>query len=83
MDHVTRFAVTGLSCGGCVSSLIESVGSPEGVTRVEVELHPGALSMLTLVHERELDDEAIRAAITRAGFSVEHVGVVAERTPGL
>ena len=71
MEQITRFTVGGLSCDGCVSSLIEAAGRPAGITRVEVDLRPGGRSTLTLTHEGPLDDEEVRSAVAGAGFSFE------------
>ena len=71
MEQVTRFDVTGLTCSGCAGGLIRSVGAAVGVTDVEVDLRPGERSTLILTHVGPLDDEAVRRAVARAGFSAE------------
>ncbi|MEU9776918.1 MULTISPECIES: heavy-metal-associated domain-containing protein [unclassified Streptomyces] len=61
-----HYTVTGMSCGHCVASITEELSDVAGVTAVEVELAGGAV----LVRGTELDDTALRRAITEAGYGV-------------
>jgi copper chaperone CopZ len=61
-----EYAVGGMSCEHCALSVREEVGEVDGVDAVEVELTSGRLS----VRGTSLDDAAIRAAVTEAGYQV-------------
>ncbi len=63
----TRYAVTGMTCGHCVSAVSSEVGRVEGVTGVEVDLPTGAV---TVTSSAPLDDAAIHAAIDEAGYEL-------------
>ena len=59
--------VTGMTCGHCVTSVREEVGSIPGVTTVDVDLTTG---QVTIGSDRLLDDDAIREAVAEAGYAV-------------
>lgn len=59
--------VTGMTCGHCVTSVREEVGSIPGVTTVDVDLATG---LVTIGSDRQVDDEAIREAVAEAGYAV-------------
>ncbi|MFC4908577.1 heavy-metal-associated domain-containing protein [Actinomadura gamaensis] len=61
------YTVTGMTCGHCVSSVKQEVGSIDGVTGVDVELASGKV---TVTSDSPLDDAAFRAAIDEAGYEV-------------
>lgn len=62
----TEYTVTGMTCGHCEMSVREEVEEVAGVTGVEVSAETGKL---VVTSEAELDDAAILAAVTEAGFS--------------
>lgn len=59
--------VTGMTCGHCVVSVREEVGSIPGVTTVDVDLATG---LVTIGSDRQVNDEAIREAVAEAGYAV-------------
>ncbi|MFP5373193.1 MAG: heavy-metal-associated domain-containing protein [Actinomycetes bacterium] len=61
------FTVVGMTCGHCVNSVTEEVSSVEGVTGVDVDLDSGAL---TVTSQAAVDEDAVRAAVEEAGYSV-------------
>ncbi|WP_406284462.1 heavy-metal-associated domain-containing protein [Embleya sp. NBC_00896] len=61
------FTVSGMTCGHCVSSVTEEVSEVSGVTDVKVELASG---LVTVTSERPVDADAVRAAVTEAGYEV-------------
>jgi copper chaperone len=63
----TRYEVTGMTCGHCVSAVTEEVGRVDGVTGVEVDLPSGAV---TVTSAAPLDDTAVRAAVDEAGYAL-------------
>ena len=66
MSTVT-VTVSGMSCGHCVSSVREEIGSLPGVTAVDIDLAGGTVTVESL---RELEPEAIRNAIEEAGYQL-------------
>jgi copper chaperone len=60
------YNVSGMTCGHCVLSVKEEVSEVEGVDSVEVELASG----LVTVTGESFDDDAVRAAVTDAGYQV-------------
>jgi copper chaperone len=60
------YAVEGMTCSHCVLSVHEEVSEVPGVSAVEVDLASGRLT----VTGSDLDDDAVRAAVTEAGYEV-------------
>ncbi len=60
------FAVTGMTCAHCQAAVVEEVGALAGVAGVEVDLASGRLA----VRGTGLDDAAIAAAVTEAGYQL-------------
>jgi copper chaperone len=71
MPTTTNFAVVGMTCGHCVSSVTEELGSIDGVESVTVELNIGGASVVTVASTADLDPAAIRAAVDEAGYSLQ------------
>lgn len=57
--------VAGMSCGHCVSSVREEVGSIPGVTAVDVDLASG---MVTIDSQHKVEADAIKSAVEEAGY---------------
>jgi copper chaperone len=60
------YIVEGMTCSHCVLSVREEVSEVPGVSAVEVDLPSGRMT----VSGRDLDDEAVRAAVTEAGYDL-------------
>jgi copper chaperone len=65
--QTTTFAVTGMTCSHCVNAVGSEVGQLPGVTAVQVDLATGRL---TVTSARDLDDDAVRAAVEEAGYEL-------------
>ena len=65
MDELI-FTVPGMTCGHCEVAVKSEVGNVAGVTAVVVDLD----TKLVTVTGRELDREALVAAIDEAGYEV-------------
>ena len=63
----TRYAVTGMTCGHCVSAVSDEVGRIDGVTAVDVDLATGSV---TVTSAAALDDADVREAIDEAGYEL-------------
>jgi copper chaperone len=66
----TEYLVEGMTCSHCVSSVTEELTAVDGVEHVAVELRAGAASVVTVTSERPISDDAIRAAVEEAGYSL-------------
>lgn len=66
MSTVT-VTVTGMTCGGCATSVREEVGSIPGVTGVDVDLTSGRV---TVDCDAPVTTDAIRNAVAEAGYQL-------------
>jgi copper chaperone len=60
------YTVTGMSCGHCAQSVTDELMELGGVSEVAVDLEA---KLVTVTSENALTDEAVRAAVTEAGYS--------------
>ena len=73
IDRTVELSINGMTCGHCVASVTEELSEVPGVLNVEVILNSGTTSKATVVTNTELDDNALRDAVSEAGF--ELVGI--------
>ncbi len=73
IDRTVELSVNGMTCGHCVASVTEELKEVPGVENVEVILNSGATSKVTVLTDKGVDDDALRAAVDEAGF--ELVGI--------
>ena len=78
MPIMTTLGVAGMTCGHCVSSVTNELEAVDGVENVSVELHTDAVSEVTVLSHEPLDEAALRAAVSEAGYEVSTVEVVAD-----
>ncbi|MFI7444703.1 heavy-metal-associated domain-containing protein [Nonomuraea indica] len=64
------YAVSGMTCGHCVSSVSAEIGKVDGVAGVDVELSTGTVT----VSGAGFSEEEIRAAVERAGYQLSGTG---------
>ena len=62
--------VQGMTCSHCVNAVRAELRELPGVTHVEVDLHAGDVSPVTITSDNELDPAAVAHAIDEAGYSV-------------
>ena len=63
-----RLKVTGMSCGGCVSSVTKALKAVDGVDDVSVSLDAGEA---TICYDEHLTSKPIlRSAIVAAGYGI-------------
>jgi copper chaperone CopZ len=60
------YTVAGMSCEHCVTAVTGEVGEVPGVRDVAVDLDTGTVT----VTGDSIDDEAVRAAVDEAGYSL-------------
>ncbi|EAQ00902.1 putative metal-binding protein [Janibacter sp. HTCC2649] len=61
------FTVTGMTCGHCVASVTEEVSEIAGVENVDIDLATGSV---TITSTTPLEDDAVRAAVEEAGYTL-------------
>jgi copper chaperone CopZ len=61
-----QYVVQGMTCQHCVASVTEEVSEVRGVTGVDVDLASGRVA----VHGTGVDEEAVVAAVSEAGYKV-------------
>ena len=64
---VESFNVVGMTCGHCVAAVTSEVSKIDGVTKVDVDLDSGAV---TVESDGPVGAEAFAAAIDEAGYTV-------------
>ena len=64
---VESFNVVGMTCGHCVAAVSSEVSRIDGVTKVEVDLTSG---VVTVESDRPVDPNAFAAAIDEAGYAL-------------
>jgi copper chaperone CopZ len=70
IDRTTVVDVEGMTCGHCVQHVTTELSNLDNVKNVSVQLNASGISPVTVVSDVLLDDEAIRAAVDEAGYSV-------------
>lgn len=70
MERVTTIDVDGMTCANCVAHVTEALNDLDGVLNVSVELRQDESSPVQVFSNVPLDDEAIRAAVDEAGYTV-------------
>lgn len=63
----TVVTVTGMTCNHCAMSVREEIEEIPGVTGVQVDVDSGRVEITSTA---DLDDAAIAAAVTEAGYQV-------------
>ena len=66
MSTTSTYTVQGMTCRSCASKVTGAVNQVAGVTETDVDITTGTLS----VAGPAVDDDAVRAAITDAGYQV-------------
>ena len=65
-----HYLVEGMTCSHCVSSVTEEVTALDGVESVSVDLNAGGASRIMVVSSKPVAVEAIRTAVTEAGYAL-------------
>lgn len=68
--HTTTVSISGMTCGHCVNSVTEELGSLAGVQKVDVDLKAGGISTATISSSTELNGTEIGEAVAEAGYLV-------------
>ncbi|HWC81726.1 MAG TPA: heavy-metal-associated domain-containing protein [Pseudonocardiaceae bacterium] len=63
----TTYTVTGMTCQHCVASVTEEISEIDDVQAVDVDLDSGRV---TVTSAAPVSEEAVRAAVTEAGYQL-------------
>ena len=66
----TEYQVTGMTCGHCEMSVREEVSAIAGIQDIQVSAQTGTL---VVTADGAIDDDAVLAAVTEAGYSAVRV----------
>ena len=66
----TTYAVSGMTCGHCVSAVSEEVWKLPGVRDVVINLVPGGSSSVTVTSNSPLPAQVVRKAVDEAGYEL-------------
>lgn len=75
-NYRVKLLVEGMTCKHCVASVEEEVGELGGVVNVQVDLNSGAVSEVVVTSTVPLDEEAVRDAVTEAGFVLKDMATI-------
>ena len=70
MTTTTTFAVIGMTCGHCVSSITRALTDLEGFVSVDVTLVPDGASQVTLISQEPVALPEIATLIDEEGYQV-------------
>jgi copper chaperone CopZ len=70
MTTASTYAVSGMTCGHCVSAVTEEIGKLAGVSEVKVDLVDGGTSTVHVTSAAQLDTAQVRAAVDEAGYDL-------------
>jgi copper chaperone len=70
MSTAATYGVDGMTCGHCISAVIEELTKLPGVREVAVDLSAGATSAVRVVSDVELDESHVRDAVEEAGYEL-------------
>jgi copper chaperone CopZ len=74
MSTTTIYPVAGMTCQHCVNAVTEEITALDSVTAVAVDLHPEAVSMVTVTSDAPLELADVIAAIDEAGYELAENG---------
>lgn len=64
------YLVSGMTCDHCVRAVRDEISGLPGVTQVQVDLVPGAVSTVVVASDEPVAESSIRAAVDEAGYEV-------------
>ncbi|MGH8828538.1 MAG: heavy-metal-associated domain-containing protein [Jiangellaceae bacterium] len=70
MTTTSTYAISGMTCGHCVSAVTEEIGKLVGVSEVEVDLVARGTSTVHVTSDAELDTAQVREAVDEAGYEL-------------
>ena len=70
MSTITTYTVSGMTCSHCVAAVTEEVGRLHGVNVVDIDLHAGGVSRVTVTSDAPLAADEVREAVDEAGYTL-------------
>ncbi|MFN8087599.1 MAG: heavy-metal-associated domain-containing protein [Mycobacterium sp.] len=70
MSQTQTYQVRGMTCGHCAGAVTAELEKLEVVTGVSVDVVPQGDSTVTVTSSGDLDRDAVRDAIDRAGYEL-------------
>ena len=70
MSSTATYGVVGMTCGHCVHAVSSELQELPGVRDVEVELVEGGTSVVRVVSDEPLTEDAVRSAVDEAGYEL-------------
>jgi copper chaperone len=70
MSTTTTYGVDGMTCGHCISAVIEELAKLPSVREVAVDLIAGATSAVRVVSDDKLNESHVRDAVEEAGYQL-------------
>jgi len=64
------YGVDGMTCGHCISAVIEELAKLPSVREVAVDLIAGATSAVRVVSDDKLNESHVRHAVEEAGYEL-------------
>jgi copper chaperone CopZ len=64
------YLVSGMTCDHCIAAVRDEISHLPGVTDVQVDLVPGAVSTVIVAADEPLAESSVREAVDEAGFEV-------------
>jgi copper chaperone CopZ len=74
MSTTASYQVTGMTCQHCVNAVTEEITALDTVTDVAIDLHPEAISTVTVTSDAPLDLTDVATAIDEAGYELAENG---------
>ncbi|MGI8947789.1 MAG: heavy-metal-associated domain-containing protein [Ornithinimicrobium sp.] len=68
--QTTTISVSGMTCGHCTSAVSEELKEIDNVQDVRIDLVAGGDSPVEVDSVGELDQDAVRVAVTEAGYTM-------------
>lgn len=64
------YLVSGMTCDHCVTAVRDEIAQLPGVTDVQVDLVPGAVSTVVVASDEPVAESSVREAVDEAGYEV-------------
>jgi copper chaperone len=64
------YLVSGMTCDHCIAAVRDELSQVKGVTDVQVDLVPGAVSTVIVASDEPLPESTVREAVDEAGYEL-------------
>jgi copper chaperone len=70
MTTTATYSVAGMTCAHCIAAVAEEVGKLDGVSAVDIALHAGGESQVSVTSSAPLSVEMVGDAVDEAGYTL-------------